>query len=279
MRGAILRRTMDRALESRAVVTGHLSLTVPAIAAILLVPFLGLRMFGPALFVYYVLAGMAVAWQWYSAVLPGWKSWVARKGAQDQEGEDLAHRSGLAWPRESWIGPFAFHTTAAAVCGIHLGPWLLSRWYVWILPLAGMSSHTPTGDDYLQHFELASIVPAFVVGYILSQRFRRLATYAWILPALLLTYKLLTFTEPYASILAPHSSTRFSYFFVIQRSAPTFTHGFVAGDLIRVVQQMVVVAPFYAGLAYSIGALAARHDIVKKLFGRSPRVQPESEIS
>jgi hypothetical protein len=54
--GDILRRRMDNALTSRAVTVGHLTLTGPAIAAILVVPFLGLRMFGPAMSVYYVLA-------------------------------------------------------------------------------------------------------------------------------------------------------------------------------------------------------------------------------
>jgi len=257
---------MDAALTSRAVVVGHLTLTAPVIAAILLVPFLGLRMFGPALFVYYVLAGMTVGWQWYSLALPCWKRWVARKGAQDEEVEHLAYRSGLAWPGEAMIGPFALHTTAAAVCGIHFGPWLLSRWFVWILPLVGMSTRTPTGDDYLQHFELASIVPALVVGYVLSRHLPRLATCAWILPTVVLVYKLLTFTEPYASILAPHSSTRFSYFFVIERSMPTF-RDLRGADPIRVAAQMFVVAPFYAGLAYSIGALAVRRNLLKKLFG------------
>jgi hypothetical protein len=270
---------MQTGLPSRAVVVGHLTLTVPAIAAILLVPFLGLRMFGPFLFVYYVLAGMTVGWQWYSVALPGWKRWLARKGVQEEEVEHLAHRAGLVWPGEATIGPFAFHTTAAAACGIHLGPWLLSRWFVWILPLAGMSTRTPTGDDYLQHFELVSIVPAFVVGYILSRHLGRLAACAWILPTVVLAYKLVAFTEPYASILAPHSSTRFSYFFVIQRSMPTFTPGFGGVDPVRVAQQMTVVAPFYAGLAYSIGALAARHNVSKKFLGPSPDMQPESEIT
>ena len=274
-RGAILRRTMDRALTSRAVVVGHVTLTVPAIAAILLVPFLGLRMFGPFLLVYYVLAGMTVGWQWYSVALPGWKRWLARKGVQEEEVEHLAHHAGLTWPGGAVIGPFAFHTTAAAACGIHLGPWLLSRWFVWILPLAGMSTHAPTGNDYLQHFELASIVPAFVVGYVLSRHFRRVATYAWILPTVVLAYKLVTFTEPYASILAPHSSTRFSYFFVIQRSMPTFTPGFGGVDPVRIAQQMTVVAPFYAGLAYSIGAVAEKHNVLEKLFGRAPSMQPQ----
>jgi len=267
---------MDAAV-SRAVIVGHLTLTVPVIAAILLVPFLGLRMFGPSLFVYYVLAGIALGWQRHEAALPSWKRWLARSGVQDEKVELLVRRTGLAWPGEATIGPFAFHTTAAAVCGVHLGPWLLSRWFVWILPLTGRSIHIPTGDDYLQHFELASIVPAFIVGYILSRYFRRLATCAWLLPTLVLAYKLLTFAEPYQSILAPHPSTRFSYFFVIQRSMPTFTAGFGGVDPVRGAQQMSVVAPFYGGLAYSIGALAAKHNVVEKFFGPPP--QPESQVT
>ena len=41
--------------------------------------------------------------------------------------------------------------------------------------------------------------------------------------------------------------------------------------------QLSVVAPFYSGVAYSIEALAAKRDIVKKFFGRSG--EPETEIS
>jgi len=260
-------------LPLRAIVIGHLTITTPAIGAILLVPFLGLPMFGPHLFVYYVLAGLAAAWQWHSLALRGWEEWLVRKAVQGSEEEHFARRAGLVWPGESVIGPFALHTTAAAVCGIHLGPWLLSRWFVWILPLAGMSTGAPTGTDYFRHFELASIVPALVVGYLLSQYVPRLGTLAWFVPTVILVYKLLTFTEPYASILSPHSSTRFAYFFDIQRSIPSFTSfaaGLGDGDPIRFVEQMFVVAPFYAGLAYSVGALGGSHDLLKKLFKPSP---------
>ena len=263
---------------SRAVVIGVLTIVIPAAVGILLVPFLGLRMFGPHLFLYYVVAGIAIGWQWCLANLPRWKGWLSKRGIQDKEIEDLAHRTGLARLEETAIGPWAFHTTAAAVCGIHLGPWLLSRWFVWILPLAGISTGAPTGNDYLQHFELASIVPACVIGYLLVRYFPRLALWAWILPTGVLLYKLLTFTEPYASVIAPHSSTRLSYFFVIQRSMPTFTVGFGGVDPIRVAQQMFVVAPFYAGVAYSVGALAASHNLLEKLFGHSPSVQPEPKL-
>lgn len=268
---------MDNPLTSRAVVVGHLTLTAPAIAAILLVPFFGLRTFGPFFLVYYIVAGVAAAWQWYCLALPSWKKWLIEKGA-DREEDNLAHRAGLAWQVDSVIGPFAFHTAAAAVCGIHLGPWLLSRSYVWIMPLAGMSPRIPTGNDYLQHFELASIVPAFVLGYLLSIYFGRLATSAWILPTVILAYKLLTFAEPQVSVFATHSSTRFEYFFLIQRTMPTFTPGFGGVDPMRAVQQMSVVAPFYSGLAYSGGAIAAAHHLSKQIFGSSP-MQPEPQMT
>ncbi len=262
---------MDNALTRRAVVIGHLTLTAPAIAAVLLVPFFGLRMFGPFLHVYYVMAGIALGWQWYLVGLPGWKKWLRGKGAQQEEVDALAHHSGLAWPANATIGPFALHTTVAVVCGIHLGPWLLSRWYVWIMPLLGMPSHMPAGSEWLQHFELTSIVPALVAGYLLSRYFGRLAQYAWILPTIVLAYKLLTFTEPQVSVLAPHPSIRWEYFFVVAQ-------GFGGVDPHRVVEQITVVAPFYAGLAYSAGAFAATHDLLKRIFGNSG-MQSETETT
>jgi hypothetical protein len=275
--GDIYCAAMDNALTSRGALVGHLALTVPAIAGIFLVPLLGLRMFGPFKLVYYVVAGIALGWQWYLIALPRWAKWLTGKGAQPEEVDSLARRCGLAWPRNAAIGPFALHTTAAAVCGMHFGPWLLSRWYAWILPLTGMSSHMPTGNDYLQHFELASIVPALVVGYLLSRYFVRFAAYAWILPTVVLVYKLLTYAEPQASVLfAPaHSLTRFDYFFVIQRTMPTFTPGFGGVDPIRVAEQLDVVAPFYAGIAYSAGALVGTRSLLDRIVrGSSMQADP-----
>src|ERR1700722_4628328 len=222
---------MDKA---RGAIVGHLALATPAISAIVLVPFFCLRMFGPFLFVYYVLAGITFGWQWYSLALPGWKRWLLRKGIQDEDVEHFVHRAGLGWPVEAPLGPFAFHTTAATVCGVHFGPWLLSSWFIWILPLAGIGNGTATGNDYLRHFELASIVPAFALGYVLSLYFPRLAIWAWVVPTVILVYKLLTFTDASASVLFSNPWSRFSYFFVIERSMPVFAPGFGGVDPVRV---------------------------------------------
>lgn len=222
-------------------------------------------MLGPELFVYYLMGGIAVGWQWYVFGLPRWKAWLVASGTPVDTAEQIAIRSCLAWPAETMLGPFAFHTTAAAVFGIHLGPWLLSRWYVWIMPLAGMA--TPiSGDNYLKHFELISIVPAFLAGYVLFRHFERLAMWAWVIPTILLLFELVLFSEPPTSVLGPHSSTRFAYFFVIQRRMPSMFLGFSEVDVMRVVKQMFRVAPFYSGVAYSLGAVASAHDLFRKIF-------------
>jgi hypothetical protein len=112
-----------------------------------------------------------------------------------------------------------------------------------------------------------------------SRRFGRFAACAWIFPTVVLAYKLLMFSEPWTSVLAAanHPSIRFDYFFVIQRTAPTLTPGFGGVDPIRVVEQMTAVAPFYASLAYSIGALAGKRNLLDRVFHRSPmQAEPET---
>jgi hypothetical protein len=88
----------DPDIASRAVLWGHLLITIPVITAILLIPFLGLYMFGPALWVYYVCAGLAGAWQWYSTAVPRWKESLRKKGVQENETEETGRRTGLLWP-------------------------------------------------------------------------------------------------------------------------------------------------------------------------------------
>ena len=58
---------------------------------------------------------------------------------------------------------------------------------------------------------------------------------------------------------------------------PRFTVGFGGVDPFRVAEQIKVVALFYAGVAYSMGALAASHNLLGKFLGHSRSVQPEPE--
>ncbi len=261
-----------------SVLLGHLTITIPVIAVIWIVVRWGLYQFGPPLWPYYVTGGIALAWQWYSMALPGWKGLLTRKGLRANQTEDVAQRSGLVWPGTEAIGAFALHTTAAAVCGIHFGPWLLSRWFVWILPLAGISSGTPRADYWLQHLELVSVVPALVAGFVVSRYFEKLSSWAWILPTIILSYKLLTFTNAHASVFASDPWAGFSYYFVIQQHMPIFdSFGFGGSDPVRVAAQMTVVVPFYSGVAYSVGAILRKYKVTDRI-ASSLRSEREPEV-
>jgi hypothetical protein len=146
--------------------------------------------------------------------------------------------------------------------------------------LVGNSStgFTAYSDYYLQHLELASILPALAIGYVVCRYWQeRLATWAWILPTIILSYKLLTFTDPRASIFASHHWSSFSYYFEIERLTPTFSD-LRGSDPVRLVQQMAAVAPFYSGVAYSLGALLKNHNVLERIIGSLSR-EPKPEVS
>jgi hypothetical protein len=174
---------------------GHLAIVVPVILAVPLMVYWGLYQFGPGLWPYYVTGGLALAWQWYSIARPRWQSLLAKDGTQANTISDIARRSGFVWAGTGAIGSLALHTTAAAVCGIFFGPWLFSRWFVWILPLVRISPAAPRADNWSQHLELVSIIPALVLGFVVARYFEKLASWAWVVPTIILSYKLLTFTD------------------------------------------------------------------------------------
>jgi hypothetical protein len=141
--------------------------------------------------------------------------------------------------------------------------------------LIGRSTIIPPGDYFLQHFELITTIPALVAGYIMARYFPKLATCAWLFPTTILAYKLLTFTDPYVSVLFASSSNRFAYFFTIQPNMPTLALDFGGVDVERVAQQAFVVGPFYSGLAYSLGAFAEKYQIAEKFFTHHSTTGPE----
>jgi len=259
-----------RTVTSSAILFAHLAITLPALAAVPLFVYWGLYQFGPPLWPYYVSGGVAIAWQWYSMAVPRWKGLLKKRGVNDEEAEEIAKRIGLVWPGAAAAGSFALHTTAALLCC----PWFLSRWFVWLFLMLGIS---PTQADFwLQHLELLSIIPAIAVGYLISRYFEKLATWAWVLPTIILSYKLLNFTDPQISVLAPNPWSRFSYYFVILRYAPTF-YDLGGSDPVRVVEQMTVIAPFYSGIAYSLGAVMQKYKSLERLIS-SLRRDPEPQV-
>jgi hypothetical protein len=146
------------------------------------------------------------------------------------------------------------------------------------MPLLHVSFATSGPDWYLQHLELATVIPAVIVGYLDVFRFlpanwsehvdiRRhdfAATWVWVVPSLILGFRMAEYDSPH-SVLIGGSTSAIAYFFDIQRTMPGWAHPLV-GDPIRVWAQMTITAPFYAGVAYGLGALASRYDLLTKMF-------------
>ncbi len=140
-----------------------------------------------------------------------------------------------------------------------------------------LSIGIPSRDWYLQHFESATVIPAMIVGYfsvrllpaairqyIGASRAGRAAHLAWAAPTGILVYQMLVYHALPPSVLYGSSVSAIKYFFDIQKIVP-LSYPF-ASDPVRVWAQMSITGPFYAGMAYSLGALASSHQILKKIF-------------
>lgn len=172
---------------------------------------------------------------------------------------------------------FIVHTLVAYACALRLSQWLVFHWFGWIAPLLHTTISIPATDWYLQHFELVTVIPALVIGYLNVVRFLpavvreylqesrtgSAAFWAWTIPTLVLLSRMLQYHAP--SVLYGSSMTAIRYFFEIQKVMPTFSNP-LASDPERVWAQMSVTAPFYAGVAYSLGVVASKHSLVTKFF-------------
>jgi hypothetical protein len=192
---------------------------------------------------------------------------------------------------------FGLHTVVVYTSAVHLSPWMVFHWFGWVAPILQISIGMPATDWYLQHLETVTVVPAVILGYFNVTRFFPLtirnyigevpfdsvAVWAWSVPALVLGCKMLLYHAPssvlYATSLYATSMSAIKYFLDIQKVMPTTSNPF-ASDPVRVLEQMTVTAPFYAGITYSLGALVSKHRLLIKLFASEkpdePTTAPES---
>jgi hypothetical protein len=209
---------------------------------------------------------------------------------QSAAATDVSQREEKAYPATGrstfvWLGLFLLNTIVVYACAVRLSPVLVGRWFAWVAPVIGSPSGIPATDWYLQHLEIVTIIPALVAGYLDLGRFLpttigrsigewrsdTAATWVWTVPSAALLYKMLVFQAP-SSVLFGSSMTAWRYFFEIQRVMPTFRNP-LASDPVRVLAQMYVTAPFYAGVAYSLGAVAERHRLLQAVFMHRPRTE------
>lgn len=157
------------------------------------------------------------------------------------------------------------HTTAVYVCAIHYFPWLVSCWFAWIAPALHIYSVISPVTWLSQHLAAVSIIPGLILGYIVVRSDDSPAAWAWVVPTLVLSLKMLLYRGP-SSVLYGSSMSAFSYFFDIQTVPGAALDDLRATDPVRILQQLMTTAPFYTGAAYSLGALLAKRRLMHSLF-------------
>jgi hypothetical protein len=176
----------------------------------------------------------------------------------------------------AFFAAFIFDTVIVYVFALHISGMLVPRWFALVAPLLHIPVHGRPPDWFLQHLEWATIIPALVAGYINVGRFvpalvgrpvnegrsASAAMWAWVVPTLVITWGVLQYYAP-SSVLFDTSSSAIKYFFEIQ-------HLYV-GDPIRRVAQVTATAPFYAGIAYSLGAFLSKYRTVARFFSLNNR--------
>lgn len=162
------------------------------------------------------------------------------------------------------LAMLALHTLAVYIFAVHFSPWLIGRWFTWIAPALQISTTLSPGDWYLRHLELVSIVPGLLAGYIVARRFWSVASWAFLVPTLVLIYNMLRYEAP-SSVLFASSTPAIRYYFDIEQSMPTVMNP-TSSDPVRLLAQMTITAPFYTAIAYSLGALVSKNQLLIKLF-------------
>jgi hypothetical protein len=84
---------------TRAVLAGHLVVTIPVLAIIASITWFGRAQFGPGRTGLALLAGSAVAWLWWSFATPRWRRWAHSRGADPAAVQRLGAWTGLVWPK------------------------------------------------------------------------------------------------------------------------------------------------------------------------------------
>jgi hypothetical protein len=184
-----------------------------------------------------------------------------------------------------WVGLFLLDTFLVYQCAWRVPPMLVRIWFAWFAPIFGTPSNVTPLDWHLRHLALMTIIISLIAGYIDLGRFlpaivgkqiaeRRSSSagaWMWIIPTAVLLYGMLQFRAS-SSVLGP-SMSAFGYFFDRQQVMPAVRTS-VASYLAHVRTQIQVTAPFYAGIAYSFGALAWKYRLLSTLFGFEKHAEP-----
>lgn len=173
---------------------------------------------------------------------------------------------------------FATHIFIVYGCALFIVPGLILAWFSIVAPRLQILTGEPGEQWYAHHFVLAMTVPGLMLGYIGSELRLRVKTsstmgsisdnptgvWVWTIPTAILLVSFIVFRGPSSVLIGTLIPLR-KYFFEIldPRSDP-----------VRVSLQTCVTAPFYCGLAYTLGSWLGTYDLIAKLshFLKSPNL-------
>ncbi len=153
------------------------------------------------------------------------------------------------------FGHLALHSVAVYISATTITPWVAGRAHDWILPLFGKCD-VGHMQFLFSHILLFSAGPAAIAGMMNFKYHHKSAPYAWIVPTIVLGYCLWEFPT---NVLDDRFVAMYRYFFAGHFAIPKYTtyrEMFTNPniDLIRGLDQLRFVGPFYAGVAYSLSA-------------------------
>ena len=135
---------------------------------------------------------------------------------------------------------------------------LLAGWIWSVLPYFNLPRSGSSLQFLSNHLLILSVVPAFLTGLLNSRYRHSVAQFVWILPAIILAFKLMTFPEK-ASVFQSSAWPAFHYYFGGKFLIGEF-HSWREfyeiifspnPDIRRSLAQQRFTAPLYAGIAYS----------------------------
>ena len=153
---------------------------------------------------------------------------------------------------------FSIHLAAIYLIVYYWSAWLAGLFYEWIRPILLPTNADTSFQFFFSNIFTFTFVPAFLTGLINTKYRHRVACFIWVVPALVLGYKFVTFPT---TAFQNHFEAAFHHY---------FAGGFMIGewrnnkelfevvgsnsDTWRGMDQWHVTGPFYAGMGYSIAA-------------------------
>ena len=156
---------------------------------------------------------------------------------------------------------FLTHLAAVYIIVNSVTPWLAGWTGHTFLPGLQITNESSSNEEFFfSHLFVFCFVPTLVAGFNNLKFKHRVAEYAWVVPGMVLAYKLATFSVA-TSVLAHTSVSAFHQYFGSDFFVPQY-HNWQEfweivrsnPDMTRGLAQVQFTGPFYAGVGYSLGA-------------------------